>query len=80
MRDKSAPQKRAYMRETGRESPRSGGTLYSGGNSSIYSHGGSSTASYSRPPSDGSSSPPSMTLGMSGKGASTARLLDLYYK
>lgn len=78
MRDKNAPQKRASMRENGRESPRSG-PLYPGGHSGAYSHGGSSTGSYSRPPSEGSLSPPSLNARLSGKGTGTARLLDLYY-
>jgi hypothetical protein len=79
MRDKNAPQKRATMRENGRESPRSG-PFYPGGQSGAYSHGGSSTGSYSRPPSEGSLSPPSLNARLSGKGTSTARLLYLYYK
>jgi hypothetical protein len=80
MRDKNAPRKRESMREAGRESPTSGSIISGNGNYGMsYSHGDSSTGSYTRPSSDASTSPGSSTLRLSGKIASTARLVDLYY-
>jgi hypothetical protein len=81
MRDKNAPRKRESMREAGRESPTSGSIISGNGNYGMsYSHGDSSTGSYTRPSSDASTSPGSSTLRLSGKIASTARLVDLYYR
>lgn len=80
MRDKNAPRKRASMREAGRESPTSASLNGSDHYGLNYSYGGSSRDSYTRPSSDASLSPSSSTSRLSGKSASTARLLDLYYK
>jgi len=80
MRDKNASRKRASMREAGRESPTSGSLNGSDNYGLSYSRGGSSRESYARPSSEASMSPSSSTSRLNGKGASTARLLDLYYK
>lgn len=85
MRDRSAPHKRASLKEQGKASPSLGGLNVYGNDSLSFPTSSSTSNSYHIPSShssDASTSPPasSSSIKINGTQVDPQRLLDLYYK